>query len=344
MNDLEFNEYIDYISNLSSIVGIDIDYHPYLKYNRKNKNKYERDRLTYMNITRKLINMLSSMFEWELPKELNKRTIELSFIFCGGICLSKSNKGILCLPCRSLNRLNVYGEPTQVKMFGYNGYNEVVDIKNDIDFLGNETLLKVPNINNTIGIYARDNKLAYPPIKYIIETATKITDKKRAIDVLSQKLKSPFVFNCSKENESNVKKALDALFENDNVVISNSNSLSKTENLVNQNNIDKNMSALKEGVLFDYNNFLETFGINTNPNPDKKERLIVDEVNSNNDTLILYSKSRYNERLDFCKRAKEYLNIDINVKSNYNMNGDNNDNPTIKEENTKKSHKEFNRE
>ena len=50
---------------------------------------------------------------------------------------------------------------------------------------------------------------------------------------------------------------------------------------------------------------------------EKKERLITDEAEQNNEIIVNgYIKSMIDERKECCKKLKELFNIDINVKLN----------------------------
>jgi hypothetical protein len=61
------------------------------------------------------------------------------------------------------------------------------------------------------------------------------------------------------------------------------------------------------------NEFLTKIGVN-NANTDKKERLIMDEVNSNNEVITSYVDLMLTERLNGCKLINEMFGLNISVK------------------------------
>ena len=67
---------------------------------------------------------------------------------------------------------------------------------------------------------------------------------------------------------------------------------------------------------FVYAEFKELLGFN-NVQIEKKERLITDEAEQNNEIIVNgYVKSMLDERKECCKKIKELFNVDINVKLN----------------------------
>lgn len=63
-----------------------------------------------------------------------------------------------------------------------------------------------------------------------------------------------------------------------------------------------------------YNLMYNLLGINANPNEDKKERLIVDEVNINKHKVGLVLEAMFKTRNDFVKKINEMFNLNIKLK------------------------------
>lgn len=62
------------------------------------------------------------------------------------------------------------------------------------------------------------------------------------------------------------------------------------------------------------NEMLTQLGVNTNPSQDKKERLLVDEISSNDDETSGYIQTRLKEREEAAKKASELFNTEITVE------------------------------
>lgn len=72
------------------------------------------------------------------------------------------------------------------------------------------------------------------------------------------------------------------------------------------------LDKLQEDQMKEWNEALTFISIQNNNNP-KKERNIVDEINSNNVQTDLSGDIRFKTRKDFCKRVNEMFNLNIDV-------------------------------
>lgn len=311
---MNINEYIDKLNNDVTFSSF-YNSHNYLYDGNKNKLKSNFKKIIeYENIFNKLLNITLNIFKWDFGENeynFSERMIEIGFITNNGVCCFVDD-GVFILPARPVNTLNRYGEPQQVMVNGFN-YHRQIEILNTYDSTKEYLLEK------NIGVYQRELYTNYALINYVLSYAEKISDKMRALDVLTQKLKNPFITKCSKEEEKTIRKALSMLFDNDDTILitDNISNLDNSTQLLNTNIHPDLIKAMKESILFDYNNFLEVVGINTDPNPDKLERKLVDEVNANNDLISLQLNTRYKARKNFCKNIKKYFDIDIKVEINY---------------------------
>lgn len=68
-----------------------------------------------------------------------------------------------------------------------------------------------------------------------------------------------------------------------------------------------------------FNLFLTQIGVNNIPNESKKERLLVDEVNANNQALGLVGDSMFRNRLQFAEEANKWGDLKISVEENPNL-------------------------
>ena len=321
-----FNEYLDqidsfnsnYTINGSTFLGLGLSY-------RKLSNR-RRNQLIYKNVKSRLFNLLIKMYKWECPDSISPRTIEIGFAIFGAMCLFTSPVGDYMLPALPKNRLNVNGDPRQVNVFGWNGKQETVNIEygTPIDFgiTENDILAEEPFSNNGFkGIYCRDNDLTFPYINYIEQYAYSIADKVRALEIASQRLKSPFITVVKdKSLQDTFEKFIEMIENNEDLIVKiKSGKMENIKETIEFLQIAMNQAvnqALKDSILFDFNQFLETIGINTNPSPDKTQVVLTTELNSNNSLIDLEQDVRFNNREDLCKKAKTILGIDISVKKN----------------------------
>ena len=314
-----FNEYIDYLNEYNANYSLDGQTYPKLNYIKIQKKA--RKNLVYRNIRTRLINIALVMFKWGTPPSIDERQIELGFILRGCMCLFTGSLGNLMLPCIATNRLNVYGNPTSVRVYGWNGFNKKVNIKYLADIPTNYEGEEEKKSNFT-GVFVRDNPLAYPYIYYINQYAYSLADKIIALEIATQRLKNPFHYIVSDRALKDTIEALSEKIEdNEDVIIqvkgkTNLDEIDKSIKLVDNKLNANNIKEIRNNINFDFNMFLETLGINTNPSPDKSQVVLTPELESNNDLIDLEQDVRFKLRKKFCEDAKKILNIDIKVEKN----------------------------
>lgn len=321
---INFNDYIDelnLLNNFNSDISLNNNTYPNSSYKKLEKKRFKD--LVYINVKARLLNIVANIFKWTLPDNFEERVVELGLITQGMICLYKGKNGTLILPCIPYNKYNVYGNPTQVNVLGWNGYHEVVNIEYGADITAQVfSELKIPEPTaEARGIICRDNKMAYPYIRYIFEYAKKITDKKIALDIATQRLKSPFIYIVNEMNmKDNMERMVEKIEDNEDIIFKiKSNKLSEFDEAVKPVSVNINPAIIQEikgSINFDFNEFLETVGINTNPSPDKSQVVLTPELDSNDELVMLEKELRYKERQKFCKLAKQVLNVDIKCEYN----------------------------
>lgn len=311
----------EWINQINAAQGVDTLFYSD-EFVRKMTKKAFKD-LVYRNTFNRLCNIILKMFKWTLPDTFNQRSLETGLLWRAWTCaFKKPGYGTFCLPCAPSNVWTIYGEPTQVRAIGYNGYQEPVDILQDF-----ETPLPVGmEKNNTptknVGVVMRDNDRGYPYINYVNEYAYKIADKIIALNIATQRLKSPFQYVVDeKELKDTIEQLADKIESNDDVIIRLKTNKVGTDK-ENSVRLEPNtmrpeiIKAIKESILFDFNMFLETIGINTNPTPDKSQYVNDEELGSNNSLIDLSRDIRFLNRKKFCEDAKKIgvkMSVEINI-------------------------------
>lgn len=297
-----FNEYLNILNNKDFL------------FNVKENKKFKKDRCK-LNTLNYLLNLCLNIYQYDFgdnPFNFDERVIEYSFLFYSRCCCLKSKKFLnyFMLPCYPSDELNFNGRPSKVFCNSLNGkLNEEVTV-----IYSNEMI--TPELFG-VGIVGDDNKANYRYINYIIEYADKISDQLNALNVLVKRLKNPYTIKTDKRNVKNIKQMNNALDENDDILVFYEDFAATTATDFLPNNFNPNLvDAMKDSINFNFNKFLEIIGINSNPNQDKKERLLVDEIGANNELTNYNAITRLKMREEFCEKIKKCFGIDITVKLN----------------------------
>ena len=268
------------------------------------RTKKERERQKIYDIQEQLfyenrIKLLATnQFEWEGLDELNipEWYVENNLYEKGKLAFVKdSTKGILCLPYNNTGTKTIYGETTKVTVYGTN-YTKT--------FNRNEVVL------------LRNNKLELPTYDLVNIFIRKLQEVSRIIDT------NIYLQKISK------------------ILLMDSNAQLTIENLMAQyeGNVpfiltDKNIKRVLEGTGIDvidtsvefkaldlmdaknryWRELMETVGINS-ANTEKKERLVTDEVNSNNELNRFSNDVFLSTREQACKELYDMWGINLNVK------------------------------
>lgn len=245
---------------------------------------YKRFRLLALN-----------MFKWTGLEALNieERHIE-KWLFDEGKALvfEDKNYGLMCLPCDMLG-CNVLNDPTGYRATGFN-YSKFVDAKD--------------------GVLIENNKLRMPTADAIRYFTDQLYEIVRTRDTNIKTLKLPFILGCTDKDVLTYKKILEEIENNTWALFTNKNMV----------NIDEAIKVLPTGVkpftaeLTDQyhdimNEALTYLGIN-NANTDKRERLITDEANANNQFIESCAEMFLEARKRACEEINKRFGTNISVE------------------------------
>lgn len=242
------------------------------------------------------INLAINRFTWEnLPFGLTSEQLEYMLIRFGELGGFKSkNQGILILPTFGESDVNVYGLPTKYRVESLNGqYTDSVDIDDIV-------LLK----NNPTGTGDMETLQIF---------AKKIDDIESTQDVNLFQQNIPKIILTDENGKLTGKNLIQKLREYKFVIFGKKSLASSIE----KSDVLDTSSPYLLDKLQDYkgdlrNELLTFLGINNN-NVDKKERLITDEVNANNELISIMLDLMYDLRQRFCEEMKKKFNLDIKV-------------------------------
>ena len=239
-----------------------------------------------------------SMFEWiNLPKEIDERYLELMLCQNGYVCFFKDQlvpdvDTYFALQCTLGGRFNVYNIPTVYQIYTASGYNTR------------------RTAEDSVIIY--NNLLHTPTVPLLMYHAYNIANVERTIEINLNQLKRPYIFLVPENQRYTFIKLVNDIKNNQDVIIGNKDLNLDNVNPVNaltpNNTLD--LYTLKKRY---YNEALTDMGIN-NLNVDKKERLVSDEVSSNDEDVLINRNSMLYARKMACKQINEMFGLNIDVK------------------------------
>lgn len=250
---------------------------------------------TYTDYYYRLMLIARSVFEWEnLPNGIDEKWIE-RYLFLEGRCVffKDDELGFMVAKCADDGTLNAYDEPTSVtpSATGYIGKSL-------------ET--------NEECVIIRNNDISLSTSPSIQLFAYRLAEATRTSDVNIRAQKTPVIVLCDDKQKLSFKKAMSQIEENEFAVYGYKNF-----------DIDA-IKAIKldAPVVFDkltlqkhdvWNECMTFLGIN-NANQDKRERLVDDEVQANNEQVFASGNVFLKARQQACKQINELFGLNISVK------------------------------
>jgi hypothetical protein len=232
-------------------------------------------------------------YEWGgLPDGILERHVERELFARGFTSLFRHPRmSYMSLPCDSTGRLNVYGDPLRYRATGQNFSCE---------------------FNADDGVIIENNKLRLPTRDFILFYVNKITEAERTMDVNVKANKTPVVVLCDDKDVLSFKRIFQQVDGNAPAVFAD-----RSINLDNMQALDLKAKFLGN-ELMDYkksveNELLTFLGINNIP-AEKKERLITDEANSNNQLIESFFDLGLEARQRACNEIKKLYGLDVTVK------------------------------
>lgn len=242
-------------------------------------------------------------FKWSnLPKGIESRHIEKFLYEHGQVAFFFDEKlGYKCLPCSDTGMLNIYGDPLQFFVLSENGE-------------GNTTL----NFDEMVRIQANDHcSPNIRKVKYYTEYINKI-ETTMSINLEQQKF--PYVIPTTEKNRLTMKnifeqfkEGIQAIFVDDRM--SNGGDLGIQVLRTDAPFLLHDLQKHKNETL---NEMYSWLGIN-NTNQDKKERMLVDEVNVNNSYIQMNLENEFRLRELACSMINEKYGLNIQVEKSIDL-------------------------
>ena len=238
---------------------------------------------------------LVCMNEWEwsgLPDGIEERHIERWLFSKGFGCFFRDPQmDYMFLECDTGANVNVYGDPLGYRAHGFN-YQRY--------------------INADDCVIIRNNVLALPTEPFVMHYVNKITEAERTMDVNVKACKTPVVFACDDKDVLTFKRIFQQVDGNVPAIFAD-----RGLNL-------ESITAFQTGVKFmgnelmDYKRAVEsdllTFIGQNNTPVDKKERLITDEAEANDQLIESFADLQLQARQKACEEINEKFGLNISVK------------------------------
>lgn len=248
---------------------------------------------------------------------MSSRVVLMSLLYHGNVCVFEKDGAILALPAAPCGNPNLNGDYKSCWVYGRNGFNEEIPLY--IPGADETNLMKkgYVTLNQTgkpRGVFIRENEFMYPFINYCIDYAEKVSDTMRTIDVVRANIKRPYVIAAEEQLVPTVKKFFEERNANIDYIVSTGVFPADKISILPFETNAESIKVATDLIEWYYNDFNDKMFRNSNANPDKKERLLVDEVNSNNESRESEKQKFRNYlqgQLDFCN---ECLGTNLQLK------------------------------
>lgn len=254
---------------------------------------------TYTDYFYRLMLIARSLFKWEgLPNGIDEKWIE-KYLFYEGTCVfyKDPNLGFMVTKWSTEGTLNAYDEPTTIRPYATNTME-----------LNNGQLLD----NNENCVIIRNNDDMIPTFPTIQLYSADLTNIKRTIDTNISVQKTPTVVTCTDKQKLTFKQAIKQRDENEPVIYGDKNIDINSINVLNTSApivFDK-LQVQKNNI---WNECMTFLGIN-NANTDKRERLVDDEVQANNQLIKANEDVMLKAREKACELINNMFGLNISVK------------------------------
>lgn len=253
----------------------------------------------YLAYYNRLLELSISMWDWKnLPESVDPRFLELT-LFGTGFCLffNEPDIGFLTLPCSIGGQLSVYNIPVDRRAYANNGFQR--------------------NCSDKDSILIFNNYLHQPSFDIIMEFSKKLWQLDRIISVNVNAQKTPILI-LSEESQLLSLKNMYMEYDGNQPVIFASKSFDPNAFKVLKTDAPYISDKIYELKLNIWCEALTCLGIPNLPT-NKRERLIVDEVDRMSGAVMASRQSRLKSRKHACEQINKMfgLNIDCDFSQDF---------------------------
>lgn len=257
------------------------------------RNRNIDNNIEFNELIKSYKNLAIQVYQWEnLPPHLNSHLIEKMLYENGLICFMEYQGGLIHLKATPSAECNIMGEPISYIITGFK-----------------ETFTK--NKNDVVLVH--NNNLDIPTSRTVKKYASKIFNIEKTIDINTNAQKTPYIVSVSDNNILTLKNIIKQIDEYEMAIYKD-----KNFNIQDTIKVTELTAPYICDKLLDLKNSLENelltrIGIN-NVDTDKRERLVTDEINSNNDEINKYLSIGLEHRKKACEEINKRYGLNISVK------------------------------
>lgn len=253
-----------------------------------------KNTMVYHDYYSRLKTIALSCFEWEgLPESCSARFLESVLFDLGqAVFVNDPEMGFLTLKVTPADTLNVYNEPLAYTAFSIN-YHRM--------YRADECVI------------IRNTPLSKSTDSTIMRYAEKLAEIDRTIDVNVKAQKTPLVLRCDEKTRKTLE-TLYAQYDGNRPFIVADKSLMEKPLECITTGAPFVADKLREEKRAVWNEVLEFLGLNTNPADKKKERLIVNEVDANNEQIDIQVEAMLAERKLAAEAINKMFGLNVSVR------------------------------
>ncbi|MBQ5474973.1 MAG: hypothetical protein IIT65_09855 [Lachnospiraceae bacterium] len=255
---------------------------------------------TYWDYLDRFKKIAMSIFEWvNLPDTMNERYLETCLFYNGAAAMFKDDEyGFINTNVAMSGDINIYGLPTRLNCYSYGNFT-----KEKMLYSGLETA------TNNDAILVLNNWEKVPTAQTLELFALRLYEAERACDTNIKAMKTPVLLLGSDKQKLMLTNLYNQYDGNQPVIYGDKNGLE-----VDSIKCIKTDAPFVADKIMDYkkeiwNEALTFLGIN-NIMLEKKERLVSDEANSNNELINLNLQSYLIPRMEACKQFNRLYGLE----------------------------------
>lgn len=262
---------------------------------------------TYFDYLNRLKKIALSMFEWvNLPESMDARWLERCLYYKGMATMFKDKElGFINTSCASSGYINIYGLPTKLNCYAYN-YQSIRKLYTGLNPLLTERQKEKKEYEECILVMNNWDRI---PTSLTLELfAYRLYEAERSADVNIKTQKFPIMVIVNEKQRLMMENLYSQFDGNQPFIFGDKDQLG--EDILRSVNTgapfiaDKLMNYKKEI----WNEALQFLGVNSIM-LEKKERMITDEANSNNEVINLNLQSYLAPRQEACKQFNEKFGL-----------------------------------
>lgn len=231
------------------------------------------------------------MFEWiNLPESCNARFLEKTLYTYGYALFFKDPRfGFINTRCTQNGRLNFYDEPVAHTAYG-SGYDRYT-------------------VSAKESVLIHNNMIERPTEESVVLFASRLTENQRTIDVNLNALKTPCFITCDEQDRTTMLNIYKK-WEGHEPIIIGGKKLNRDVIKVLKTDAPYLVDKLDGHDTKIWNDIYTFFGID-NVNTQKKERLITDEANANNEIISLNADAMLLTRKKACEEINRLWGTEL---------------------------------